>query len=84
MKWNEMTAVQKALTVIELASGLLFWTLFLLWSFDILKATVVVIFLLLVNSVCRFLTARNKVIKVIWGIFVVIACLLLVVSLLLS
>ena len=83
MKWNEMTTVQKSLHVIELISGLLFWTFFILLSFDILEAKVAVVFLLLVNTVCRYFTARTKVLKIIWSIFVVIECLLFVVSLLL-
>ena len=80
MKWNERNTVQKVLDVIELVSGLAFWTWFLLHTFDILELTAVAYFLLLVNSVCRIFTTSGKVFRIIW-IVIVVTMLLLAVKL---
>ena len=78
MKWNEMNTLQKVLYVIELVSGLAFWTWFLLHSFGILELTAVAYFLLLVNSVCRIFTTSGKVFRIIWIVIVVTMFLLAV------
>ena len=78
MNWNEMNTLQKVLYVIELVSGLAFWTWFLLHSFGILELTAVAYFLLLVNSVCRIFTTSGKVFRIIWIVIVVTMFLLAV------
>ena len=76
MKWNEMTTVRKVLTVVEFLSGILFWTLFLLNSLDILKSNLATYVLLLVNGACHIFTANNKVFRILWIVVVVVMCIL--------
>lgn len=83
MKWNEMTTARKILTVLENVSGILFWIFYLLFIFEVLEVTAVVFVLMLINCVCRFFTASNKALKIMWGILFVAVCLMSVVALLL-
>ena len=83
MKWNEMTTARKVLTVLENVSGILFWIFYLLFIFEVLEVTAVIFVLMLVNCVCRFITASNKVLKIMWGVLFVAVCLMSVVALLL-
>ena len=75
MKWNEMTASRKLLTVIEPVSGITYWIFFILHMADILDALAVVLVLMLVNSACRVFTASTKGLRFLWGIFFVLGCL---------
>ena len=76
MKWNEMTTARKILTVLELVSGILLWIFYLLLIFDVPGVAAAVLILMLVNCVCRILTAGSKALKILWSILCTFICLL--------
>ena len=76
MKWNDMTASRKLLTVIEHVSGILYWIFFILHMADILDLLAVVLVLMLVNYACRFFTESMKGLRILWGVLFVMGCLL--------